>query len=160
MKAEVEAEVWPRPSVCRIIPPPAKKPRPSPSQISERVSRGRVRRPMKSMMAAAMPNRAKPVRPALNQVFTPGMSFACRMPRDLTSGKLRDQKTVVSASMRTARKCCEVFGESAVLMFVPSVWCGDLFQADGEMTILKCENQFAVNWAGADQWLQRPVESL
>jgi hypothetical protein len=28
------------------------------------------------------------------------------MPSDLTSGKLSDQKIVVSASIRTARKCC------------------------------------------------------
>src|SRR5688572_3942684 len=142
------------------MPPPAKKPRPRPSHISERVRRGRVRRAMKSIMAAAMPKRANPVSPALNQVFTPGMSLACRMPRDLTRGKLSDQKTVVSASMRTARKCCEVLGESVVLMIVLSVWCGELFQADGRMTILKCENQFAMNWIGADQRLQRPVVSL
>ena len=66
---------------------------------------------MKSMMAAAMPKRAKPVSPALNQVFTPGMSLAWMIPSDFTSGKLSDQKTVVRASIRTARKCRE--GETA-----------------------------------------------
>src|SRR5688572_24762067 len=80
-------------------------PSPTPCEISSRVSARMVGRQISPTTRAEIAKRAITNTLELNHDEIPGTSCCCSMASDFMIGKLRPQKSVAIASIRTARPC-------------------------------------------------------